>query len=152
MGANKIGYKIKNAVNVRQKLFKLQAQVLSTQVEAVQEATLLVHETAVKSLQDNADGTTEFRYAPKRVVNVSKPGTPPNTDTGRAAQSIKFDFKNQGLVGRIGTNLRYLAQLEFGTKHVEARPWLSTALTVTQKEIKGIFQRAFKRSMDKGVK
>lgn len=149
MAAKKFSYKISGLEKLQAKFVKLQAEVLSTQVEAVQQATLLVHETAVKSLQDNSDGTPQIRYSPKRVVNVSKPGSAPNTDTGRAVQSIKFDFKDQGLIGRIGTNLKYLAQLEFGTKDVEARPWLSSALTASQNEIKKIFRAAFKKGTGK---
>lgn len=145
MAKRSLAYKITGADKVLKSITKLQAQVLSTQVEAVQEATLLVHATAVASLQDNSDGKPQVRYQPKRVVNVSRPGTPPNTDTGRAVQSIKLDFKKEGLIGRVGTNLKYLAQLEFGTKNVEARPWLSTALTTASAEIKNIFQKAFKK-------
>jgi HK97 gp10 family phage protein len=145
VGAAKLAYKITGAKKIIDKVNGIKAEILSTQVDAVREATLLVHETAVKSLQDNADGTPQIRYQPKRVVNVSKPGTAPNTDTGRAVQSIKMDFQDSGLIGRIGTNLRYLAQLEFGTKNTEARPWLSSALTATQTEIKKIFQAAFKK-------
>jgi phage gpG-like protein len=149
MAAKKFGYKISGVEKIRSQYMKIKADVLSTQVDAVRTATLLVHETAVKSLQDNSDGTPTVRYMPKRVVNVSKPGSSPNTDTGRAAQSIKFDFKNEGLIGRIGTNLKYLAQLEFGTKDVEARPWLSTALTTTKEDIRKIFQAALKKSVGK---
>ncbi len=149
MAAKKFGYSIIGPEKIRQKLMKVKADILSTQVDAVREATLLVHETAVKSLQENSDGTPQIRYSPKRVVNVSKPGTAPNTDTGRAVQSIKFDFKDSGLLGRVGTNLKYLAQLEFGTKNTEARPWLSSALTASQNEIKKIFKAAFKKGAGK---
>ncbi len=151
MAAKIFGYKITDPTKITQKLMKLQTNIMSVQIDAVRDATLLVHATAVESLQENNDGTPTLRYQPKRVVNVSAPGSPPNTDTGRAVQSIKFDFKDQGMVGRVGTNLKYLAGLEFGTKFVEARPWLSTALTSTQSEIKKIFQAAFKKSTG-GVK
>lgn len=149
MGKSKFSYKFGDIKKLNDKFLKLKVDILSTQVESVQKATLLVHESAVKSLQSNADGTPQIRYHPKRVVNVSRPGTPPNTDTGRAVQSIKFDFKEKGLIGRIGTNLKYLAGLEFGTKSTEARPWLSTALENTKNEIKKIFKDDFKKSISK---
>lgn len=145
--AKMFGYKITGPKEIQKKLDKFYAEVLSSQVTAVADATLLIHETAVRSLQDNADGRSEMRYNPKRVVNVSKPGDPPNTDTGRAVQSIKMDFKKQGLVGRVGTNLKYLAALEFGTKNVEARPWLSTAIKVASEQVADIFKNAFKKSV-----
>jgi len=77
------------------KFDKLAAESLSGQVDAVREATFLIHEVAVKSIQDNSSGTPQTRYNPKRTVLASKPGDPPNTDTGRAVQSIKFDFKKE---------------------------------------------------------
>ena len=126
---------------------KLAVQCLSGQVTAVREATFLVHETAVKSLQDNSSGTPQRRYDPKRTVLVSKPGEPPNTDTGRAVQSIKLDFKKEGLIGRVGTNLNYLRALEFGTKYIAPRPWLSAALKEVSKDIADIFKRGFKKSI-----
>lgn len=97
-------------------------------------------------------GKAEIRYKPKRTVVVSKPGEAPNTDTGRSVQSIKFDFKKQGLVGRVGTNLRYLARLEFGTEHIAARPWLSTALKMVQGNIAKIFSDNFSKSIRKSKK
>lgn len=97
--------------------------------KAVQESTLAVHAEAIKLIQDNSDGKTMIRYAPKRVVNVSRPGDPPNTDTGRLAQSIKFDFSADGDVGQVGSNLKYAAWLEFGTINMSPRPWLSTAIS-----------------------
>lgn len=98
-------------------------------------ATLKVHEAAVKMIQDNSDGVTAIRSNPKRTVNVSNPGDPPNTDTGRLVQSIKFEFEDDGRKGRVGTNLKYGAWLEFGTKDMSARPWLSTALSMASKSI-----------------
>lgn len=125
--------------NIDKKINKLLAQSLAGQVRAVQKGTLLIHETALKSVQDNTDGVSEIRYSPKRIVNVSRPGDPPNTDTGRLVQSIKFDFMKQGLTGRVGTNLKYGAWLEFGTEKMQARPWLAPAIQMASEAIGEIF-------------
>lgn len=125
----------------------LAKEMLSGQIDAVREATLLIHETAVKSLQDNSDGTAQIRYNPKRVVAVSHPGDPPNTDTGRAVQSIKVDFEKGGFTGRVGTNLKYLRMLEFGTENIAPRPWLSAAVREVSKSIAEIFARAVRKSV-----
>lgn len=136
------------AINNLHKPFdKFAKECLAGQVNAVREATFLIHETAVQSLQDNTDGKPQIRYAPKRVVNVSKPGDPPNTDTGRAVQSIKMDFMKEGLIGRVGTNLRYLRMLEFGTNIMEPRPWLSAAIAFASKQIAEIFARNFRKTI-----
>lgn len=140
-------HKITGVTALKKKFDLFQVQTLERQVDAVRDATLLIHETAVKSIQDNSDGTPAMRYKPKRTVLVSKPGTPPNTDTGRAAQSIKMDFKNKGLSGRVGTNLKYLAALEFGTKDIAPRPWLSAAVKEVSKQVAEIFRRAIQKSV-----
>jgi len=138
---------------LKKKLNQFQAEALRGQVRAVAEGVLLIHSTAVQEINDNRDGTPEIRYGPKRVVVASRPGEPPNTDTGRLVQSIKFDFKNSGLIGRVGTNLKYGAWLEFGTENTAARPWLAPAVLAASKEIAAIFEKELKGAIrDLGTK
>ena len=140
---------------------KLVAQFKAIEVEskqgaikAVQDSVFLIHQTAVESIHDNSTGTPQRRYTNGRGrwVLASKPGTPPNTDTGRLVQSIKFDFQNQGLTGRVGTNLKYGVHLEFGTKHMDARPWLAPAIKATSKQVGQIFKKAVRDSILGAVK
>lgn len=144
------GYQIKGLEKIRKKFVQLEVETKAAQIRTVQEATLMTHEIAVKSIQENGDGKSQIRYQPKRVVNVSKPGDPPNTDTGRAVASIKFDFKDGGLIGRIGTNLKYLAALEFGTSTTDARPWLAPAINKVSQVIGKMFEKNVKDVL-KGV-
>lgn len=147
MSAFKLSGKITGLDRLNKKLNLFQKEVLANQVSAMQEATFMLHSAAVNLIQDNADGRPEKRYNPKRIVNVSRPGEAPNTDTGRLVQSIKFDFKDNGLTGRVGTNLKYGRALEFGTSKMEARPWLSTAVLLVSKEVAKVFEKAFKKSV-----
>ena len=140
--------KVTGAKKLQDKLNKFEKEILSNQVAAMQEATILVHSNAVKLLQDNSSGTPVRRYNPKRIAIASKPGDAPNTDTGRLVQSIKMQFQKNGLVGLVGTNVKYGAALEFGTSKMRRRPWLSVALKEASKEVAQIFANAFK----KGVK
>lgn len=147
---SRLNYKIVGLSKVEKAFKSLESEILSGQVDAVRTATLLIHETAVRSLQDNADGLPEIRYKPFRVVRVSPPGTPPNTDTGVAVKSIKVDFDKGGLSGYVGTNLKYLAALEFGTERMAPRPWLSTAVAAVAKDVAAIFAKAMRAAI-KGV-
>lgn len=149
----RISSKVKAKYNIAKRVEKFQVEILAGQVQAVREGVFAIHNEASKSLQENTDGTPVIRYGPKgkRIAFASNPGDPPNTDTGRAVKSIKFDFQKSGLVGRVGTNLKYLAALEFGTKRIAARPWLSRAVAITSKHIGEIFKKALKDSI-KGVK
>lgn len=138
----------KFGASIEAPFINFQKEVYDKQIAAIQEATFLIHATAVKSIQSNTGGTPTQRYKPDRIVNVSRPGSAPNTDTGRLVQSIKFDFQKGGTVGRVGTNLKYGKDLEFGTKKMKARPWLSSAITEVSKQIADIF----KRSMTNAIK
>jgi HK97 gp10 family phage protein len=119
-------------------------------IVAVQKATLLVHKEAVTSIQKSSGGTPAIRYGPKRVVTVSPPGSPPNSDTGRLAQSVKFEFDDNGKSGFVGSNLKYAAYLEFGTKEMSARPWLAPALEKVNKKIADIFKKEINKGIAKG--
>lgn len=150
------GFRVSGTVKGIEKTLKafknLESEIYAGQVAAVRESTLMIHDYAVRSLQDNTDGPTQVRYKPKRTVNVSRPGEPPNTDKGRAVKSIKFDFQRNGMVGRVGTNLKYLADLEFGTSKIAPRPWLSRAITITAHSVAKIFADALKAATKKGKK
>lgn len=112
---------------------------------AVQESTLRLHEQAVKIVSENAGGSAAIRYNPRRNVTVSKPGDAPHTDTGRLRQSIKFNYQDG--VGNVGSNLKYAAWLEFGTEDMAPRPWLSTAITETTKDIANIFNKWMRKAV-----
>lgn len=69
----------------------------------------------------------------------SLPGEPPHKRTGRGRASVAYEVS--GLVGRVGTNVKYLRWLELGTLRVAARPWLRRALRESQAQITAIFAR-----------
>jgi HK97 gp10 family phage protein len=146
-----ISAKFKKKFDIKGKIEDMYAEMNSHSIRSVQEGTLLIHKIAVESIQDNSSGTPVVRYnraGNKRNVLASHPGEPPNTDTGRLAQSIKFDFKNGGTIGRVGTNLAYGRYLEFGTRRISARPWLSAAVTEASKEIGQIFKRNVREAIN----
>ena len=57
---------------------------------------------------------------------VSKPGSPPNVDTGALLRSLRV--KNKGFYADIGSDMFYAPWLEFGTQNMPARPFLAPAL------------------------
>lgn len=140
---------IKGAKALEKRLKRLGIKTEADIVEAVRTSVLAIHARAVRLIQDNGSGTKVIRYGPKRTRIASRPGQPPNTDTGRLAQSIKFDFEDNGLTGMVGTNVKYGRYLEFGTDKMEARPWLSTAVRAERKNIPKVFREEFTKSLKK---
>lgn len=102
---------------------ELGADFESEAQEPLKVAMMGIHGQAIKSIQANGS-----QGAPRSNGKGfhSKPGEPPNTDTGRLVSSIKFEFIEPG-TALVGTNLKYGAWLEFGTQNVAARPWLAPA-------------------------
>lgn len=119
---------------------------------ALKKSVLLVHATAIKSIRSRTSGTIGTRYKPKRTVVVSKPGDTPNFDQGGLVKSIMFEF--EGNSGFIGSNLKYAAWLEFGTEHMEPRPWLAPALEKASDQIAKFMQDAINDGFQKafGIK
>ena len=131
-------------IGVKQINAKLGARIQAHSKQSlanVRTGTLLIHSAAVKNLQQISPGETQTRYGPKRKVKVSKPGEPPNTDTGTAIKSIGFNIDDKRFKGEVGTDLKYLKFLELGTKFIAARPWLIVALKSVRKELRLVFRK-----------
>ena len=70
---------------------------------------------------------------------ASAEGKPPAVDTGQLRQSIKGAVV--GGVGRVGTNSDIGVMMQYGTKKVAPRPWLSVAADKARDKIRQIFSR-----------
>lgn len=100
-----------------------------------------------------------LRYAKKNMAKVSrgkqygnhtasKPGDYPNVDTGMLVNSI-YAKKVNALTWVVGTPLVYGKYLEYGTRKMEARPWLKRSLDDTKKEQSAAREKRFKKCMEK---
>lgn len=79
----------------------------------------------------------------------SKPGEPPNQDTGVLANNIET-ANVRPLVVEVSSNALYAAALEFGTSKVAARPYMRPARDKKKKEavqlVRNALDQAVKRS------
>lgn len=113
--------------NLKKALRKVQKDPELLLHEKISEGVLMIHATAIKNISSRSQGESETRYKPKRQVTVSRPGDAPNTDRGTLVKSIIFEVDAGELRGVVGSNLSYAKDLEFGTKKMDARPWLAPA-------------------------
>ncbi len=120
----------------------------------VSEGVIIIHRNALKLIQKTSVGERETRYNPKRKVIVSKEGDAPNIDTGRLINSIQFGVLKIGnkWVGLVGSDLKYAAWLEVGTKDMGARPWLAPALKMSKSALKKLARNLKLDVPKKGVK
>jgi HK97 gp10 family phage protein len=147
-----ISGKIKGTKDIKAVMGALESQLISGQSQAVQQSAILIHATAVKLIQKPSNGEAQIRYRPKRNVVASKPGDAPNTDKGALIQSMKFEFNADKTKGYVGSNLKYSSHLEFGTKTMAPRPFLSVATRQSKPEISKIFNRLTNQAIKKGAK
>ena len=90
-----------------------------------------VRKDAIKSIQSSSFGTWVKRSSQGGGTYdhvASAPGSAPNTDTGALVSSIAVEMDKNKPEAEVGSNLDYGAYLEFGTKDMDPRPWLSPAV------------------------
>ena len=98
-----------------------------------------IRNTAVRSIQKRSPGGEEYeKYNPRRTHVASAPGQPPNTDTGRLAGSIRA-VESGKPTAYVDALADYAVHLEFGTRNMAARPFMTPAVEVERdKYRKGI--------------
>jgi HK97 gp10 family phage protein len=74
----------------------------------------------------------------------SKPGQPPNQDTGVLANNIET-VQLKPLVVQVSSNAEYAAPLEFGTSDMAERPYMRPARDRKRKEVKALVKKAVNR-------
>lgn len=82
------------------------------------------------------------KYRKKQLIynfSPSSPGEPPHVQTGRLRGSVAWEVV--GLLGRVGTNVKYGRWLELGTKRLAARPWLRPSLDAMRSALIRILTR-----------
>lgn len=77
----------------------------------------------------------------------SRPGQPPNQDTGVLANNIETVRKAPLLV-EVSSNAEYSEPLEFGTSKMAARPFMVPARNKTRGEVVQLVRRAVKKAVE----
>lgn len=108
--------------------------------ECVEEATLAVHEEAVRGIYKRSMGNPYISNGKKRIA--AKIGEPPNVQTSSFVKSVKFETDRASKTGVVGTNDKRGPIFEFGTKYYpDWHPWLGRAWKASQRKIKDIFRK-----------
>jgi len=111
---------------------------------AVTRSTMLVENFAKQSIMSGGAGQSVRRYEPTRTHTQSKPLDPPASDTGYLVSQITMnvDVKQNGsVVGQIISAAPYSKPLEFGTVHMQPRPFMQPALRKNKSKIVAIFKK-----------
>jgi hypothetical protein len=110
-------------------LRRMSPEMRKAGARGVQAAAQECRTNAVRLIQEQSFGqwVKRSRQGGGTYAHVaSRPGAPPNTDTGALARSVAVERVSDG-VADVGTSLEYGKYLEHGTYKMEARPWLVPA-------------------------
>jgi HK97 gp10 family phage protein len=84
--------------------------------------------------------------AEKMFHQASAPGQAPAVDSGRLVNHVTYKTDVDGLGASIGVtdaaSLEYAVPLEFGTKHMLARPWLQPGFDRNKKKVTERMEKA----------
>lgn len=90
--------------------------------------------------------TADWKSGPDHIP--SKPGEPPNADTGRLHRGIGIERRGELEVHVIST-APYAYDLEYGTWEVAARPYLRPAVAKTRDKAVELVRQAIRRGLAK---
>jgi len=138
----------KGLKKLNRQLDRLQKDIDAPALKALGEAALLLHGEAVKSIQERSPG--KIVNVGGRRIQRSKPGDPPNTQTGRLVKSIRWVLNRTQKIATVGSRLNYAFWLEFGTNKMEARPWLRPAFIKMKDAMAEVYTKAISAAI-KGV-
>jgi len=94
-----------------------------------------------------ATGAEDIRDEARGVFG--SPGAPRNV-TGRLRDSIFARVAPGGLSAEVGTDMRYGAYLEFGTRRMAARPWLQPAFEAAKHRVRTRLRDALRSALRQG--
>lgn len=105
----------------------------------MEDATMTVRNKSLEVLSGTRSGRTYIIPGTNVTYTASAPGEPPAVQTGRLRQSVATEISNDGMVGKVGTDLEYGRELEQGRSNMAPRPWLKPSFEQSENEIKQIF-------------
>jgi HK97 gp10 family phage protein len=124
--------RIKGAKEAAARLRRLAGPELTRQLGAVlvNAGDMLAAEASFLITQGSASGTSggKHQHVP------SKPGEPPNNDTGHLKANIEV-VQVEPLKVEVSSNAEYSRALEFGTSKMSARPFMQPAADRVRKEL-----------------
>ena len=141
-------FRILNKAEFDKKMNKRFKDTLSNVRRTVRITANEVRNTAVTSITQNPRaGDSVTRYNPTRTIRISKEGDPPASDTGFLASNIHLVMDADQLGASIESRAKYSAFLEFGTRHMRARPFMQPALEQGKRKYKKMFKDAVRKGI-----
>lgn len=140
---------VEGGLTVKQAIQKFDADSIKVIQGVIDSSAQNIRNHAIRSIKNSpATGRT---YKRGNIAHTaSSAGNPPKTDTGRLVGSISASVGD--LEAEIGAYAEYSSHLEFGTRKMNARPFMFPALEQERKTFMKRMDRAMKQATSKGGK
>jgi len=150
----KLKVKVEDSKLVAQ-LRKLPAKTVLPVKEAVRMGAEAVRNTMLEGMQRGPHSGRFYRVPGySKMYQASAPGEYPAVATGNLIANINVEMDKDGLSADIGVldtaRVDYAAYLEYGTRNMEARPFIAPSFEANEKEIKRNIQNAVKKVLSRG--
>ena len=119
-------------------------------MRATFKGAVLVQKRARSRIMKGPKSGRKYRRGKTVVHQASAPGQPPANDTGNLQKSIlvvQGEFSQGVAHASIEVHAKYAADLELGTRFMEARPYLAPSLKESIKEINVMLKDEVKKAL-----
>lgn len=145
-------FRIEGLDGLNKTLLALSPTFRAEATKAVNRTAQNIRNDAVRSIQrPSASGATYEKYNPRRTHTASAAGSPPNTDTGRLVGSIRA-IETGTPSATVEAQAEYAKWLEFGTRNMQARPFLTPAVESNRAKYDTAIEAALKKAIKESVK
>lgn len=145
INAMKISIKIDND-ELNSKLTDLPQDVLKEVDQALLKAAIYVEAQTKVKIQRGPRSGHIYRRGRTRFHQASAPGEPPKTDTGNLVSHI-IHAHPSFLRAEVISGAAYASFLEYGTKHMAARPYLAPTLDESSAKIDEFIDEALGKAL-----
>lgn len=137
-----MAHRIKSTVHETGHIGNVAAERKRRAVRALNKVSAEIHRHIVKSTRGKGAGRVYGKH------QASLPGEPPAKDTGDLNVSIKFNpakEEDKKPIAVVGTDSDHASHMEFGTRTVEARPFLRPAFDLYLPKIREAVKKALSK-------
>lgn len=106
----------------------------------------IVQNAARKSILDGPKTGRLYKRGKTVTHQASAPGQPPANQTSTLLGTVIYEVDEQALTATITAGTVYAKYLEFGTRHMAARPFMNPALINNRPKILAVMRAVMKAS------
>ena len=115
--------------------------------KAIRTTAQMIRSEAIRSIKSHQSSGNAYKRG-NVTHTASAPGNPPNQDRGHLARNIRVELHDD-LTATVGSYATYSESLEFGTRKMAARPFMTPAVEGQREKHSQRMVEAIRRAVKK---